>query len=204
MLINIKSSFFIKILFSYFHEKEKLKTVKYNKLLQNILGINIINYQIFSRKYIIYESNGIGKEYNSYHDRLEFEGEYKNGERNGKGREYNYEGHLLFKGEYKNGKRNGKGSEYYYNDGKIKFEGEYLYNFLFKGKLYINETLEYEGEFLFNRKYNGKWYDKNGNIIYELINGKGKVKKYDFVGKLLFVGEYFNGKKHGKGKEYFG
>ena len=63
--------------------------------------------------------------------------------------------------------------------------------------------MEYEGEFLFNRKYNGKWYDKNGNIIYELINGKGKVKKYDFVGKLLFVGEYFNGKKHGKGKEYF-
>ena len=33
---------------------------------------------------------------------------------------------LIFEGEYLNGKRNGKGKEYYYFDGKLKFEGEYL------------------------------------------------------------------------------
>ena len=37
---------------------------------------------------------------------------------------YNY---LIFEGEYLNGKRNGKGREYY-DDGKLKFEGEYLNN----------------------------------------------------------------------------
>ena len=33
-------------------------------------------------------------------------------------------GKLKFEGEYLNGKRNGKGKEY--NDGKLEFEGEYL------------------------------------------------------------------------------
>ena len=32
---------------------------------------------------------------------------------------------ITFEGEYLNGKRNGKGKEYY-EDGKIKFEGEYF------------------------------------------------------------------------------
>ena len=43
-----------------------------------------------------------------------------------------------------NGKRNGKGKEFYTN-GKLKFEGEYLYNFRLKGKFYVHEfclTLE--------------------------------------------------------------
>ena len=40
-----------------------------------------------------------------------FEGEYKNGKRNGKGKEYSTDGDLIFEGEYKNGKRNGKGIE---------------------------------------------------------------------------------------------
>ena len=30
----------------------------------------------------------------------------------------------------------------------------------------------------------------------------GRGKEYDRSGKLLFEGEYLNGKKHGKGKEY--
>ena len=47
-----------------------------------------------------------------------------------------------------------------------------------KGKCYINKRLEYEGEFLYIRKCNGKGYDEQGNIIYELINGTGKVKEY--------------------------
>ena len=74
---------------------------------------------------------------------LIFEGEYKNGRKNGKGKEYNNK-KLLFEGEYLNGKRwngklygkdgciefeikdgNGKIKEYY-DDGKLKFEGEYL------------------------------------------------------------------------------
>jgi len=64
--------------------------------------------------------------------------------------------------------------------------------------------LEFEGEYFFNNKWNGKGYDKNGNIIYELINGEGKVKEYYDLGGLLFEGEYLNGKRNGKGREYSG
>ena len=51
-------------------------------------------------------------------------------------------------------------------------------------------------------KWNGKGYDKEGNIIYELINGNGKVKEYDDFGELIFESEYKNGSRNGKGKEY--
>ena len=63
--------------------------------------------------------------------------------------------------------------------------------------------MEYEGEFLYDKKWNGKGYDENGNIIYELMNGNGKVKEYNSINsELEFEGEYLNGKRHGKGKEY--
>ena len=73
---------------------------------------------------------------------------------NGKGKEYWYEGTLIFEGEYLNGQRNGKGKEYY-NNGKLEFEGEYLND----------------------KKWTGKGYNEYGNVIYELINGNGKVKE---------------------------
>ena len=63
MLKNIKSSYFIAIIFSYIDERQKLKIIKYNKNLQKNMNISIINYKFFTRRYIIYESNGIGKEY---------------------------------------------------------------------------------------------------------------------------------------------
>ena len=72
-----------------------------------------------------------------------------------------------------------------------------------RGKEYNAGTLEYEGDYLYDRKWNGKGYDKNGNIIYELINGNGKVKEYNYDGELKFEGEYLNGKKNGQGKEYY-
>ena len=103
MLKNIKSSYFVQLLFLYLDEKNKLKIAKYNKSLQKNLNITIINYKLFTGKYIIYESKGIGKEYIGNDNRLIFEGEYLNGQRNGKGKEYN-DGKLIFEGEYLNGK----------------------------------------------------------------------------------------------------
>ena len=107
MLENIKSSFFTKILFSYLNEEIKLKIIKYNKNLQNLLGINLFNYKIFSERYIVYGQDGKGKEYDWHNGCLRFEGEYLNGERNGKGKEY-YDGRLEFEGEYLEGKRKSK------------------------------------------------------------------------------------------------
>ena len=121
MLENIKSSFFIKLLYSNIKEEMKLKIVKYNKHLQYLLDINLNNYKLFKGRYIIYEENGQAKEFNIFNDKLIYEGEYFNGKRNGKGKEYNisYDG-LIYEGEYLNGKRNGKGKEYD-KEGLLKF-----------------------------------------------------------------------------------
>ena len=186
MLENIKSKYLFKKLFSNVEEIIKLKIAKYNKRLQNIVDVDLINYKTFTNKYIIYEENGKGKEY-QYVDDLEcliFEGEYLNGNRNGKGKEYYY-GILIFEGKYSNGKRNGKGKEYD-NDGNLIFEGEYL----------------------FNKKWNGKGFDKNGNIIFELKEGKGYIKEFNLnqfglKSNLNFEGEYLNGEINGKGRENY-
>ena len=153
---NIKSSYNLKNLFSFLDEKTKLKLIKYNKNLQKKLNISLINYKLFSERYIIFDKSGKGKEY-SYNGILLFEGKYLNGKRNGKGKKYSYfcyKPALKFEGEYLNGKRHGKGIDYYNGGDYLKFKGEYLYD----------------------KKWNGKGYDKYGNIIYELINGNGKLK----------------------------
>ena len=60
---------------------------------------------------------GKGREY--IKGQLLFEGEYINGKRSGKGKEYINHGKLVYEGEYKNGKRNGKRKLYNHLDGKI-------------------------------------------------------------------------------------
>ena len=143
MIDNIKSSYFIKIIFSLFDEKRKLKLIKYNKNMKNKLEVHLVNYKFFSSKYAIFEPNGKGKEFN-YEDELVFEGEYLRGERNGKGKEY--KGNFIFEGEYVNGLREGKGKEYYYN--KLIFDGEYLKGKRNgKGKEYYRRKLVFEGEY---------------------------------------------------------
>ena len=62
-----------------------------------------------------YNNNGI----------LEYEGEYLNGESNGKGKLYYNNDKLNFEGEFLNGEKNGQGKEYNM-EGKIIYEGKYL------------------------------------------------------------------------------
>ena len=57
MLKNVKSSYFIRIIFSFIDEKRKLKLIKYNKILQENMNISLVNYKTFTGKYIIYEQN---------------------------------------------------------------------------------------------------------------------------------------------------
>ena len=137
---------------------------------------------IDSDKKLVFELQAKALNYDRNHnkDLLKFDGEYLNGERNGKGIEY-YQDHVIkFIGGFLCGKRNGKGREYY-DDGKLKFEGEYF----------------------IDKKWNGKGYNKNGKIDFEIKNGNGKGKEYYDDGELKFVGEYSNGERNGKGKEYY-
>ncbi len=73
-----------------------------------------------------------------------------------------------------NGEKSGKGILYLKN-GEIKLESIYLYGQKIKCKEFFKGKLVFDGEYLYNRKYNGKGYDDNGNIIYEVIFGNGKV-----------------------------
>ena len=88
MLKDIKSLYFLKKIFEYIYRKKKLKLVKYNKTKQYNIDISIIYCKYFTGKYIIYGANGTGQEYD-WRDNLLFKGDYSNGEKNGKGKEYN-------------------------------------------------------------------------------------------------------------------
>ena len=95
------------------------------------------------------DSTNMNNDEPSEENKMELENEEKKEE---KAKEYECE-RLIFEGEYLNGEKNGKCKEYYFCNGKIKFEGEYL-----NGK-----------------KWNGKGYNPNGNLTYELKDGKGYI-----------------------------
>ena len=119
-----------------------------------------------------------------------------------KGKEYDVNGKIVFIGEFlldkkwdgkgydENGKviyelKNGTGKVMEYDNGYLKFEGEYLNGEKNgKGKEYENNELVFEGEYL-----NGK------------RNGKGK--EYNITNGKKFEGEYLNGERNGYGKESY-
>ena len=77
----------------------------------------------FEGEFLYGERNGKGKEYDF--DGKLFEGNYINNVKSGRGKEYYFNGQLEYEGDYLNGKRNGKGKEYY-EDGILKFEGNII------------------------------------------------------------------------------
>ena len=101
---KIKSNYLLKAILIHLDDKMKLNLIKYNKKIQTIADLNLIDFRRISGRYIK-EEFGTIKEYNSYNDSLIFEGNFSNGKRNGKGKEYNEDGKLIFEGEYLNGKK---------------------------------------------------------------------------------------------------
>ncbi len=165
-------------------------------------------------KYLVIGFFSVGL-FNSY------EGEYLNGLRNGKGKEFYINGKIKFEGEYLNGKRwkgkgyNPKGNiEYgmknglgyvkeYYHDGKIKLEAKYV-NGVKHG--YVKEYyIEYrkmdfwQCEQIENKEF--YYLEFEGVYLNGERNGKGKVNNIRNL--LEFEGEYLNGKRNGKGKIYY-
>ena len=218
-LINLKSSmksqFILKQILLLLSEKRKLNLLRYNKFYHKLMGININNYLKFSSKIIIGGINGYGKEYELNNLKLIFEGNYMNGKRNGRGKEYNDD--IVFEGEFLNGIKNGKGVEY--NPKTILFYGEYLngkkWNGIAKEYYYIkysdahyrlkfignycegvkigreydiNGALLFEGKYLDDKKWNGTIFNNNG-FLYPIKNGNGKVKRYNQDNELIFDGE---------------
>ena len=216
---SIKSKYILMQILNILEESRLLKIIRHNKEYQTFLEVNLENYKKLSGKIKIMGFNGYGKEYDSGSMKLLFEGEYLNGLRNGKGKEYYYNGKLKYEGNYLNGQINGKGKEYNDN-GKLVFEGEYLKGQKSKGKEYdvvpeigfiniknnieINENyIAFEGEYLNDKKWNGILKEYFNNFDFELSfegnykNGdkNGECIEYYDNGKIIFKGEYLNGNR---------
>ena len=144
---KIKSTIILKKVISLLFQNQKFSLFQYNKKIQKKLDIDIEDYIFLSQRYKVAEKNGKGKEYSINTNVLVFEGEYLNGKRNGKGEEYYENGNLKFTGEYLNGKIiNGK---------KLNIDG-YITCIIENGKgkeFYKNKNLRFEGEYLHPRKY---------------------------------------------------
>ena len=108
---------------------------------------------------------------------FKFEGEFSNGIRKN-GKEYYKNGKVIYEGDYLDGEKwNGKGKKY--EDDNFIFEGEFLNGKQWNGigkEYYIFDKVSFEGEYKNGKKWNGKGYDIDGNISYELKEGKGLVK----------------------------
>ena len=196
-LLNSISSFYIvKQIFKFIREEIKLEFIINNKKLQNKFHIDINHYKKISGKYIIGERNGYGKEY-TLDNKIIFEGKYLNGKRNGYGKEYDYRNRLIFEGEYLNnkkikGKKYDKKGNLILRIGKNNIGNEY----------YFNRNLQFIGEYLNGKRWNGIGYDIDGFKQFEIKNGNGFVKEYNYEGNIIYEGQYINGVRNGKGKEY--
>ena len=100
-------------------------------------------------------------------------------------------------GEYLNGKRNGKGKEYKYSSFIAQEEENIPEELIGKRKEYIGTSLIYDGEYLNGKRHGkGKEYKINGRLKYEgeFSNGKrhGKGKLYGDYGELKFEGNFEN------------
>ena len=142
-----------------------------------------------------------------------YTGEWKNGMRNGKGKEMDGSGKVVFMGEWKDGK--GKGKEMDAN-GKAVYEGEW-WNGKRNGMGEVLKGTRWIGHWK-DGKMNGMGYGKDGNGVMKrgclFENGEmkrvvqefdeGKMVEYDENGKKVYEGEYKGNVEKGFVREGFG
>ena len=97
---------------------------------------------------------------------MKYEGEYLNGKRHGKGKEFTKNKILVYEGEYQNGLWHGKGKQY--NSDKISSG--------------LGPQLIYEGEFKFG-KWDGKGKEYETGLLY--VGGKLKHEGNFVKGKFV-------------------
>ena len=119
-----------------------------------------------------------------------------------KWKEYNRYGIMEYDLKFVDGKVIGKE---YFDNGNIRYEGEFA-GHIWNGngkENFHNGKLLFSGEYLDGKKWTGKGYDnKYGYIQFELKEGKGKVREYNYDGELIFKGQYYKGRRHGYGIKY--
>ena len=164
--------------------------------------------------------------------KLKYEGELKNGKRNGEGKLF-FLGNLWYEGGFQNNSLDGYGKLYDKTGRNLLYEGQLKKNRMDgQGIAYfINAKKSYEGQWSAGRHNGfgitytelGMLYE--GQLKNEIYDGKGKLfdpstgkmiaqgtfkegqlygsgKIYDSSGNLKYDGELVSGKKNGKGKSY--
>ena len=137
--------------------------------------------------------------------KIQYEGEYFNGKREGLGKYFYQESKYYFIGEFANGYLNGKAIIYNSSDDKILYEGDFINGkFEGRGKLFYDNGNYYIGQFK-NHLQHGKGieYDSNGNIQYKgcFIDGSREGNGKSITKDMLFIGQYKKGNPI-KGKIY--
>ena len=173
ILKEIKSIIILKKIFSQIYTTKKLIFIHHNKSLQKKLGIISEDFKKESGKIRVIEENGYGYEFKLNLGIIIFEGYYLNGEKSGKGKEYNEDGKVQFEGEYLNGQKI-EGNKYDNEGNKIlRIEKDGTGR-----EYYDNGYFQFKGKYIDGRRWNGKGYDYNGKEIFKIKNGKGKGKEY--------------------------
>ena len=67
---------------------------------------------------------------------------------------------------------------------------------------YSNRNLKFQGIYNEGMEWEGKGYNNKGEQIYEIKEGKGTIKRYNYKGMLQLEGEILDGKLNGYIKEY--
>ena len=139
-----------------------------------------------------------------------YEGELKNGLKEGYGKYFNYEKEIYYIGQWKNDKKNGKGILYLLNSQKkreIIYEGEFLDDKKEgKGKIFYKNGEYYIGSWVNDIRHGeGKLYFKDNTIKFDGKFEKDTFKEGKFVcnDRIYYVGPFVNGLWSGKGKLFY-
>ena len=182
------------------NEEGKGKDKKYNKKGELIFEGKILDNKYWDGKgKIYYDLNEDNTNNNDKDLNLEYEGEFHNGKKNGKGKQYSEDGKTIFKGIFSNDKPlEGKVITYGEN-GDIIGENNIKYGHA-NGLAWIKKNdFEFKGEYINDSFWNGKIkkFNKEGVMI---INGEFKNGSFNGIIKVkneegeLIEEEYKNGK----------
>ncbi len=135
---------------------------------------------------------------------LSYEGQLKDGERNGSGKEYR-DGIMVYDGQFVSNLYSGNGKQYI--DGQLAYEGQFS-NGLFSGygKRYAGNRLVYDGQYEEGKRSGSGTAYAAGKLLYEgqfmddLYEGRGKLYQ---DGKLRYDGSFHAGVPEGSGTSYY-
>ena len=93
---KISSKIILKYVLKFLSNFQKLDLFKYNKSIQKEISLDLEDYKNESQKERIVEKDNFGKEYILGSKIKIFEGQFLNGKKHGKGKEYYNNGNLKF------------------------------------------------------------------------------------------------------------